>query len=162
VARDRDQKNVTDDWYDFLVALLDSGARFLVVGAHALAVHGVPRATQDLDVWIDMSADNAERVWDALRRFGAPAEALGVTREDLVNPGVVIQFGLPPNRIDVMTAISGVRFEDAWPSRVEKRVRDRAVPFLGREAFVANKRASGRFKDLGDVEALGEDVRAPE
>jgi hypothetical protein len=118
MASDRGPADVTDDWYDFLVALLDAGARFLVVGAHALAVHGVARATQDLDVWIDLSAGNADHVWDALAGFGAPAEAVGITREDLTNPGIVMQFGLPPNRIDLMTSISGVnRFDDAWPSR---------------------------------------------
>jgi hypothetical protein len=161
MAIGRSQATVTDDWYDFLVALLDAGARFLVVGAHALAVHGVARATQDLDVWIDLSAGNADRVWNALQRFGAPADALGITREDLTNPGMVIQFGVPPNRIDLMTAISGVsQFDVAWKTRVEREVRGRTVPFLGRELFVANKRASGRHKDLGDVEALGEDASA--
>jgi hypothetical protein len=153
---------VTDDWIDFLVALLDAGARFLVVGAHALAVHGVPRATQDLDVWIAPPPENTERVWRALTVFGAPLGALGITREDLQRPNTVIQLGLPPNRIDLLTSISGVPdFEAAWADRAEHLVRSRRVPFLGRAAFIANKRAAARYKDLGDLEALGESPSAP-
>ena len=153
---------MTDDWTDFLVALLDAGARFLVVGAHALAVHGVPRATQDLDVWIAPPSENAERVWRALSAFGAPLGALGITREDLRRPNTVIQLGVPPNRIDLMTSISGVPdFETAWAGRAEHVVRNRPVPFLGRAAFIENKRAAGRSKDLSDLEALGESPSAP-
>lgn len=148
---------VTDDWFDFVAALLTARARFLVIGAHALAAHGVPRATQDLDVWIDPTTENALRVWEAFQLFGAPAEALGVTLTNLSTPDTVIQFGVPPNRIDILTAISGVpSFDGAWAERIELPVRGRDVPFLGRAAFVANKRASGRHKDLGDVESLGE------
>jgi hypothetical protein len=148
---------VTDDWFDFIAALLDAQARFLIVGAHALAAHGVPRATQDMDVWIDPTAHNAVRVWDAMQRFGAPADALGIAMADLTTPDTVIQFGLPPNRIDLLTSINGVSsFDDAWSARLEQDVRGRSVPFLGRAAFVANKRASGRHKDLGDIESLGE------
>ena len=150
---------MTDDWFDFLVAMLDEKVHFLVVGAHALAAHGVPRATQDLDVWVDPTADNAARVLTALRRFGAPADALGISATDLTTPNTVVQFGVPPNRIDVLTAISGVPdFRSAWVERVEQIVRDRQLPFLGRAAFIANKRAAGRHKDLGDIEALGEQV----
>ena len=156
-ARACDPPGVTDDWIDFLFALLDAGARFLVVGAHAMAVHGVPRATQDLDVWVDPAGDNTERVWRALAAFGAPLAALEVSGEDLRAPDRVIQFGVPPNRVDVMTSISGVPdFGAAWNARAEHAVRGRAVPFLGRSAFIANKRASGRTKDLADLEALGE------
>lgn len=148
---------MSDDWYELLCALLDAEVRFLVVGAHAMAVHGVPRGTQDLDVWIDPTDENAWRVWSALEAFGAPAEALGIRMEDLVRKGVVIQFGLPPNRIDLLTAISGIdRFTDAWEDREEHIVRGRPVPFLGRQTLVTNKRASGRTKDLADLEALEE------
>lgn len=148
---------MTDDWFDFIEALLDSDARFLVVGAHALAVHGVPRGTQDLDVWIDPGEENASRVWDALHRFGAPAEALGISEGDLTREGIVIQFGLPPNRIDLLTAVTGVDdFDEAWAARTEHEVRSRTVPFMGRETLLANKRATGRTKDLADLEALGE------
>lgn len=152
---------MTDDWFDLLAALLDARARFLVVGAHALAVHGIPRGTQDLDVWVDPDPANTDRVWRALTEFGAPLESLGVTRDDLRRPDTVVQIGLPPNRIDLLTSISGIPdFESAWTERVEHDVRGRRVPFLGRAALIRNKRASARRKDLADVEALGEDPDA--
>ncbi len=121
-----------------------------------MAVHGVPRGTQDLDVWIESSNDNAERVWRALGVFGAPVEDLRLTRADFTTPGIVVQLGLPPSRIDLMTGISGVPdFRSAWEQRVEHRVRGRTVPFLGRTQLIANKRAAGRPKDLADLDALG-------
>jgi hypothetical protein len=153
---------VTDDWYDLLVALLDAEARFLVVGAHALAVHGVPRGTQDLDVWVDPEPANVERVWRALAEFGAPLASLGTTRDDLRRANTVVQLGLPPNRIDLLTSISGIHdFATAWAGRVEFDLRGRRVPFLGRDALIRNKRASRRRKDLADIEALGEDPDVP-
>jgi hypothetical protein len=147
---------MNEDFLDFLKCLIDAGARFLVVGAHALAVHGLPRATGDLDVWINPEPANAERVWGALLRFGAPVEAMGVARHDLETPGIVIQVGLPPRRIDLITAITGVEFPEAWDSRVSHRVGALNVPFIGRRELVRNKRAAGRLKDLADLEALGE------
>ncbi len=144
------------DFVDFLAALLAAEARFLVVGAHALAVHGVPRATGDIDIWIERSPGNVARVWQALEAFGAPAAALGVSPADFETPDVVIQIGLPPRRIDVLTGVSGLEFEEAWTDRVVHRIDHLDIPFLGRDALVRNKRASGRFKDLGDLEALGE------
>jgi hypothetical protein len=150
---------VNEDFRDLLAALLSEGARFLVVGAHALAVHGIPRATGDLDVWIAGDAENARRVFEALVRFGAPMAAMGVTRADLSRPDQVVQIGLPPRRIDVLTSISGVSFEEAWSDRAVHDVDGVSVPFIGRAAFVKNKRATGRAKDLADLEALGEDPR---
>jgi len=148
---------VTDDWFEVLLALLETDARFLVVGAHAMAVHGVPRGTQDLDVWIEPSPENAERVWRALTAFGAPLSGLGVSRGDLDHPGAILQLGLPPNRIDLLTEISGVPdFAAAWASRSVHEVRGHGVPFIGRAALIVNKRATGRRKDLADLEALGE------
>ncbi len=147
---------MNDDFRDLLAALLYVQARFLVVGAHALAVHGVPRATGDLDVWIDRDPANADKVWEALVRFGAPLEALGFSRSDLTAASSVIQIGIPPRRIDLLTEITGVEFGRAWPNRVKHQVVGLSVPFLGREELVANKRATGRQRDLADLEALGE------
>lgn len=148
---------MTEDWSDAIAALLAAGARFIVVGAHAMAVHGVPRATQDLDIWVEATEENAARVWEALAQFGAPLRDLGITVADFMRPGIVIQLGLPPNRIDVLTEISGTPdFAAAWRERTEHDVAGRAVPFLGRATLIANKRASGRLKDLADIEALGE------
>jgi hypothetical protein len=145
---------LNEDFRDLLAALLAAGARFLVVGAHAMAVHGVPRATGDLDVWISPEPSNGDRVWSALERFGAPVEALGVSRRDLATPGMVIQIGLPPRRIDLLTAVSGVDFETAWAGRVSHAVGELAIPVLGREALIANKRAAGRPRDLADLGLL--------
>ncbi len=148
---------VNEDFRDLLAALVHANARFLVVGAHAMAVHGVPRATGDLDVWIARDSTNAERVWSALVCFGAAVAAIGIDRNDLTHPDRVVQIGLPPRRIDVLTAISGVEFEEAWPERVTHEMDGLSIAFLGRAALVRNKRASGRTKDKADLEALGED-----
>ncbi len=146
---------MNDDWFDLLAALINANARFMVVGAHALAVHGFPRATQDIDVWFDVAADNVDRVWRALVAFGAPVDALGIRKADLRQLGMVIQFGLPPNRIDLLTSISGVSdFDAAWKERVSHEVRGRPIPFIGRAALLQNKRAAGRTKDLADAELL--------
>jgi len=145
---------VNEDFLDLLAALAATETRFLVVGAHALAVHGVPRATGDLDVWIEATPENAARVWDALLRFGAPVKALGFSVDDLARPGQVVQVGLPPRRIDILTEISGVAFEEAWSARVVHDAGSGQVPFIGREHLIRNKRATGRPKDLADVAAL--------
>lgn len=147
---------MNQDFVDFLGCLLNAGARFLVVGAHAMAVHGVPRATGDLDVWVQPSPENAARVWAAMLRFGAPADAVGVNRSDLETPGRVIQFGLPPRRLDLLTRLSGLEFDAAWSRREVHPVAGLEVPFLGRADLIANKRASGRPKDLADLETLGQ------
>lgn len=147
---------MNEDFRDVLAALLRAEARFLVVGAHAMAVHGVPRATGDLAIWIEAKPKNAERVWGALVAFGAPMETGDVTREDLCKPGIVVQVGLPPRRIDILTDITGVEFTQAWDAKVTHAVGLFRVPFVGRDTLVANKRARGRLKDLADLEALGE------
>lgn len=153
---------MSDDRTDVLAALADSGARFLVVGAHAMAVHGVPRGTQVLDIWIDPATENVERVWRGLAAFGAPLGELGIRREDLRRSDTVIQLGLPPNRIDLLTGISGVPdFETAWAERVEHAFGGGRVPFIGRPTLLRNKRESGRRKDLVDLEALGERLPSP-
>lgn len=150
---------MTEDYRDFMAELLNAGARFLVVGAHALAVHGVPRATVDLDIWVEASPENARRVWQALAGFGAPLEALQVTESDLTQPEIVAQFGVAPNRIDVLTSVSGLEFAEAWEERITADFEGLAVPFLGRTSLLRNKRATGRTKDLADIEALGEESR---
>jgi predicted nucleotidyltransferase len=148
---------VIPDFRDVLVELLESGARFLVVGAHALSTYGVPRATVDLDLWVEATPDNARRVYDALARFGAPMDDLGVRLADLHTPDAVLQFGLPPYRVDILTSISGVEFDTAWSKRVEHEIEGVRVPVIGRDEFIQNKRASGRKKDLADLESLGVD-----
>ena len=145
---------MNEDFRDLLIALHGAGVRFIVVGAHAMAVHGIPRSTGGIDVWIDCTEANAERAWRALCEFGTPVEALGVTRQDLLRPGTVIQLGLPPRRIDLLTRITGVDFEDAWRSRVEQVLDGCSIAYLGRADLIANKRAAGRAQDLVDVSLL--------
>ena len=147
---------MTEDFRDLLSALVDADAKFLVVGAHALAAHGVPRVTGDLDVWVEPTAENAGRVWSALAAFGAPLASLEVQESDFATPDIVAQIGLPPYRIDLMTSISGVTFAEAWTGRLESTLLDVPVSFLGRDEFIRNKRACGRPKDLGDIAALGD------
>lgn len=147
------------DFHDVLRAFVDHDVRFLVVGAHALAAHGIPRATQDLDVWIDAAASNASRAWRALVAFGAPLSDLGIHDSDFTRPDVVVQVGMPPNRVDVLTGVTGVAFADAWSTRTEGIVEGVKVPVLGRDALIQNKRAAGRHKDLGDIEALEKEAR---
>lgn len=139
-----------------LRALSDEGADFLVVGAHARAVHGTPRATGDLDIWIRSTPGNARRVYRALGAFGAPLSEL--REEELTERDVVFQIGLPPSRIDILTSISGVSFEEAVLNKVVVRIAEIDVPVIGKADFVANKRAVGRLKDLADIE----DVESPD
>jgi hypothetical protein len=151
------QPAINQDFIEMIRALIDAGAEFLVVGAHAMAVHGVPRATGDFDIWVRPSRENAERILNALREFGAPVAEHGITIPDLEAPDTVYQIGLPPRRIDLMTGISGVEFEDAWESRVFVHLEGHQVPVIGRSELIQNKRASGRTKDLVDLEILESD-----
>jgi hypothetical protein len=144
------------DFHDALLAFVGSEVRFLVVGAHAVGAHGVPRATQDLDIWIDPAEANARRAWHALVEFGAPLKDLKIEPGDFARAETVVQVGRPPNRIDILTDLSGLTFDEAWSTRIEGLVEGVRVPILGRDALIRNKRAAGRHKDLGDVEALGE------
>lgn len=146
--------DLNPDFFDIVVALRDEGAEFLVVGAFAMAAHGVPRATGDLDLWIRPESENAQKVWRALVRFGAPIEAANLTPEDLVSPDMVYQMGQPPRRIDVITGIDGVSFDEAWPNRKLVEVEGLKVPCLGHHDLIRNKEASGRDKDLVDVNTL--------
>jgi hypothetical protein len=145
------------DFVEMLSALRDAGADYLVVGAHALAAHGRPRATGDLDLWVRATADNARRVYAALQAFGAPLAELSVN--DLTSPDVVFQIGVAPARIDILTSVSGVRFDEAWKDRITVPVAGLDVPVIGRAALIRNKRAAGRPRDLVDAAELeGDDV----
>ena len=150
---------LNDDFRDLIACLRDAGVEFVIVGAHALAAHGLPRATGDLDVLVRSTAGNADRVYRALAAFGAPLAAHGVSAADFEVPGTVYQLGLPPRRIDVLTQISGVTFEEAWDSRLMIQIDQAPVAVLGRAELVRNKRAAGRPKDLIDADALDEAAR---
>lgn len=144
---------LSQDGRDLLLEFQEAGVRFLVVGGHALAVHGLSRATVDLDIFVEPTAENAEKVVHALRVFGA-LRAHGVTQADFEHEGTVYQMGLPPHRIDLITAIDGVALDQAWAGRVNAAVDGTPIPFLGLEELLANKCAAGRPKDLADVDAL--------
>jgi hypothetical protein len=144
---------MNQDFLDLLRAFIDRDVRFLIVGAYALAVHGRPRATGDLDVWVDATPENATNVMSALEQFGAPTAQ--VRTEDFSRPGIVFQMGLPPVRIDVLTELSGLTFGEAWSTRTQAAFGPMTVDVIGREAFIKNKRATGRARDLGDIESLG-------
>lgn len=140
------------DFVEMLSALSAAGVRFLIVGAHALAAHGAPRATGDLDIWVQATADNAARVLTALRQFGAPL--LDLSEADLCAEDTVYQIGVPPSRIDILTGISGVAFDGAWERRMDIAIGGLRVGTIGRSDFIVNKKASGRPKDLLDLELL--------
>jgi hypothetical protein len=145
---------LNEDFRDIVVAFADNDVEFVVVGAYALAFHGAPRASGDIDLFVRPSPENAARIIRALNDFGAPVLSHGISAADFARPGAVYQLGVPPRRIDVLTEISGVTFEDVWASRVPVEVDDRRVHIIGRDAFIKNKGASGRPKDLADIARL--------
>ena len=140
------------DFAEMLKALGAESVEFLVVGAYAVAGHGIPRATGDIDLWVRPTADNAARLWRALERFGAPRSR--VSPESFTQPDVVYQIGLPPNRIDFLTTIDGVEFDDAWAEKVPCVVGGIAFNMISLRHLVANKIATGRPQDLADVARL--------
>ncbi len=145
------------DFKDMLSGFTDSGVEFLLVGAYAMAAHGHPRATGDLDIWVRANPDNAVKVLVALSKFGAPLQDL--TIEDFSRPGIVFQIGVEPSRIDILTEISGVNFADAWDRRMSIEMDGCSMSVIGLEDLIENKRAAGRAKDIADVETLQRDSR---
>ncbi len=143
---------LNQDFYEFFASLIKHEVRFLVVGGYAMAAHGHPRFTKDLDVWVWMDPKNAAAAVVALDDFGFGS--LGLSSEDFTEPDTVVQLGYPPQRIDLLTTPSGVAFEDCWPGRLEIRIRDLNIPVLGLHGLIANKLASGRDQDLLDVASL--------
>jgi hypothetical protein len=140
------------DLREFVALLNSNGVEYLVVGAFAVAFHGFPRYTADLDLLVRPAAENAERVMRALSEFGFGS--LDIQASDLQSPGRVIQLGVQPNRIDLLTAISGVSFDEAWARRSPGKLDGMEVQFIGRDALIRNKESTGRQKDLGDAEEL--------
>jgi hypothetical protein len=140
------------DYKDMLQALVDEKVRFLLVGAYALAAHGYPRATMDIDIWVMPSPENADAVLRAVHRFGAPLQNL--TKADLEKDGTVFQIGVAPRRIDIITAASGLQFSEAFSRSATVHIEEIEVHIPSVADLIINKRASGRTKDLADAEAL--------
>jgi hypothetical protein len=140
------------DLREFIGLLNSHRVDYLVVGGHAVAFHGHPRFTGDMDFLIRTTSSNAHRVLDVLADFGFGS--LGIAERDLLEPGRIVQLGHPPNRIDLLTSISGVDFDSAWEGRVHASIDDQPVNLLGLDELLQNKQASGRQKDLADVEKL--------
>jgi|688.fasta_scaffold1608580_1 hypothetical protein len=140
------------DFKEFVGLLNSSGVEYLVVGGYALAAHGHPRYTGDLDLWVEATPTNVERLLAVLTRFGFGS--LGLAAQDFATPGAMVQLGYPPARIDLLTAIDGIAFADCYPRRQILSVGGVELPILSLADFKANKRASGRARDLADLEAL--------
>ena len=143
---------MSPDFKDLLSDFNAHGVEYLIVGAYALAAHGRVRATGDLDVWVRPEPGNAKRVLSALIKFGAPLGDL--TEQDLTTPGIVYQIGVAPLRIDVLTAIDAVEFEEAWKERVVTRFADQRISVLSAAHLIRNKRAVGRPQDIADLDWL--------
>jgi hypothetical protein len=143
---------LSKDLREFVECLNSNGVEYLVVGALAVSWHGYPRYSADIDFFISASPENAARVLRSIHQFGFGS--LGLTVDDFTAPARVIQLGQEPNRIDLMTSISGISFDEAWQTRVRGELDGIRVDFIGREALLRNKEASGRGKDRIDVEEL--------
>ena len=143
---------LNQDYHDILSALSGEKVEFLLVGAYALAAHGLPRATGNLDLWVKPEPDNAASVMRALKTFGVPVKNLSA--EDFTRRSTVVQIGAAPQRIDLMTTLDGVAFNYAWPRRLDLDLAGIRIPILNREDLATNKRSVGRPQDLADASWL--------
>lgn len=143
---------LNQDFREFIQSLNDNDVRFLIVGGYAVAFHGYPRYTKDLDVWIWVDEQNAENVIRALDQFGF--SSLEMTPDDFLDPNMVIQLGHPPNRIDLIMSLEGVEFDSCYNARVEEEIEGIKLLFIDIENLKKNKKAVGRYQDLADLENL--------
>ena len=140
------------DYKEMLQCLLEENVRFLLVGAYAVAVHGFPRATKDIDLFVWATPENAANLMRALAKFGAPLD--DISESDFSSEGIIFQIGNSPRRIDIITNISGIKFEQAYANRKAILIEGIEVPVISLQDLIANKRASGRMQDLADIEKL--------
>ena len=145
---------IQQDFRDLLELFNSHKVEYIIVGGYALAFHGAPRYTGDIDIYVKPDAGNAQQIVSALDEFGFGS--VGLAAADFEKPGQVIQLGVPPVRIDIITSIGGVSWDEAFTGQVAGKYGDIQVYYLGREQFLKNKRAVGRKKDLADIEALGQ------
>lgn len=146
------------DFVDFVNLLNQYEVDYMVVGGFALAFHGEPRTTGDMDIWIDCTAANAGKLVRVIQNFGMGG--LGLTEKDFLEPGIITQIGYPPLRIDILTEIDGLQFKDAVENRKHFKQGTMKIAFIGRDDFIKNKEAAGRKKDLQDVKRLMSKTRA--
>lgn len=145
---------IQSDFKEVLELFNSHKVEYLIIGAYALAFHGAPRYTGDIGLFVNPDSSNANRIVNALGEFGF--DSLGLKAEDFTKPGQIIQLGVPPTRIDIITSISGVLWQEAESGKTPGRCGGIPVNFVGREQFIANKRTTGRKKDIADLESLGE------
>ena len=143
---------LNQDFKEFIQLLNNNQVKYLVIGGYAVAVHGHPRYTKDIDIWIEISEENAQKLITALTQFGF--ESLGLTSEDFQTPDQIIQLGYPPNRIDLITNPDGIDFQICYDSKIEVILNDVPVKFINLDNLKKNKLASGRLQDLADLEKL--------
>jgi len=143
------------DFNEFVELFLEHNVRFLIVGGYALAAHGLPRATGDLDAWVWVNPENAQNIMSALNAFGF--QNLSLTESDFSKEDSIIQLGYPPFRIDILTSIDGVVFDQAWEKKIVVELNGMNVPFIGRDDLITNKKAAGRPQDIADVSRLTSD-----
>ncbi len=143
---------LNQDFKEFIELLNQNSARYLVVGGYAVALHGHPRYTKDIDIWIELAEENAAKVIKAIDQFGFGS--LGLRVEDFLVPDQIIQLGYPPNRIDLLTSLTGVDFEDCYATRIQVAIEQVNVNFIDLENLKKNKMATGRLQDLADLENL--------
>jgi hypothetical protein len=143
---------LNQDFKEFIQSLNDNAVRYLLVGGYAVALHGYPRYTKDLDIWVESTTENAARIIKALQQFGFGS--LELKESDFTTPDQVIQLGYPPNRIDMLTSLSGVEFSECYASRVTEEIDEVPVIFIDLENLKKNKKATGRHQDLADIENL--------
>jgi len=143
---------LNQDFKEFIKSLNDNDVRYMVVGGYAVALHGYPRYTKDIDIWVEMSAENAGRIIKAIEQFGFGS--LGLVEEDFLVEDQIVQLGYAPNRIDLMSTVPGIEFDESYRKRVKVEIDGEEVDFIDLESLRKNKRASGRLQDLADLEKL--------
>ena len=143
---------LNQDFREFIQLLNDNQVKYLIIGGYAVAVHGHPRYTKYLDIWVEMTSENADKMMTALNQFGFGS--LGLSPQDFQTPDQIIQLGYPPNRIDIITTPDGINFETCYNSKIEIVIDDISINFIDLENLKKNEKASGRLQDLADLENL--------
>ncbi|HOP65176.1 MAG TPA: nucleotidyltransferase [Spirochaetota bacterium] len=143
---------LNSDYREILQIFLEEHVKFIIIGAYALGVHGMPRATGDIDIFVRADAENSRKIYQALIRFGAPVSDL--TPLDFTAEGIIFQIGVVPRRVDILTSIDGISFDEAYEDKVTAEVEGLTIPVLSVESLIRNKEASGREKDILDVKIL--------